>query len=290
MPGPPQEPVAAAAAAQVTMIRPYRGWEVLSPRELWRYRELVLTLVWRDVKVRYKQTVLGAAWALLQPGLTMVVFAMFFARAAGAGATPGSVPYPLFVFAGLLPWFFFASAVGQASQSVLGAERLVSKVYFPRLALPFAAVGAAAVDFLIASLLLVGLMLWYGAVPGPSLLLAPLVAALVLLAALGVGALLAALHVAYRDFRYVTPFLLQLWMLATPSIYLPDEAGADVPAWLAVVNPMTGLIAGFRAACLDGPAPFPWGPLAISAVAVVVVFVLGCLYFRKVEDRFADII
>ena len=152
----PTPPPAEDAEPEVTVLRPTRGWEVLSLRELWRYRELVLTLVWRDIKVRYKQTVLGAAWALLQPGLTMVVFAVVFSRA--AGAAPTGVAYPLFVYAGLLPWFFFSSAVGQAGQSVLGAERLITKVYFPRLALPFAAAGAAAVDFVIASGLLAGLM------------------------------------------------------------------------------------------------------------------------------------
>ena len=288
-PPPDAAPVRAAEPEPVvTRLRPYQGWEVLSLGELWRCRELVLTLAWRDIKVRYKQTVLGAAWALLQPGLNMVVFVFVFARAGGV-ASPG-VPYPLFVYAGLLPWFFFSSAVGQAAQSVLGAERLITKVYFPRLALPFAAAGAAAVDFLIASTLLAGLMLWYGAAPGPYLLLAPVLAAVVLLAALGVGSLLAALHVAYRDFRYVTPFLLQLWMLATPSIYLPDEAGASVPPWLAFVNPMTGLVSGFRAACLGGSGPFPWTPLAISTLTAALAFLIGCFYFRRVEDHFADVI
>lgn len=271
---------------EITYIRPSAGWHVLSLGELWRYRELVLMLAWRDVKVRYKQTVLGAAWAILQPALTMVVFTLFFARA--AGAAPEGVAYPLFVYAGLLPWFFFSAAVSQASQSILGGERLISKVYFPRLAMPFAAVAAATVDFVIASSLLAGMMLWYGAVPGPGLLMAPVLAVLVILAALGVGTLLAALHVAYRDFRYVTPFLLQLWMLATPSIYLPDTAAAGVPTWLAVVNPMTGLVAGFRAACLDGP--IPWTSIGISAAAAATACIVGCLYFRKVEDKFADII
>jgi lipopolysaccharide transport system permease protein len=288
-PRPPADPIPAAAPApEITRIRPHAGWEVLSLRELWRHRELVLTLAWRDIKIRYKQTVLGAAWAVLQPGLNMVVFALVFARAGGE-ADP-KMPYPLFVYAGLLPWFFFSSAVAQAGQSVLGAERLITKVYFPRLALPFASAGAAAVDFLIASGLLAVLMLWYSAAPGPYLLLAPVLAAVVMLAALGVGALLAALHVAYRDFRYVTPFLLQLWMLATPSIYLRAQTGGAVPAWLAFVNPLTGLVSCFRAACLGGAEPFPWTSLAVSGSASVLLFVIGCLYFRKVEDGFADIV
>ena len=281
-------PQATEPEPEITRLRPNQGWEILSLRELWRHRELVLTLAWRDIKVRYKQTVLGAAWAVLQPGLNMVVFTFVFARAGGTASQ--ETHYPLFVYAGLLPWFFFSSAVSQAGQSVLGAERLITKVYFPRLALPFAAAAAATVDFVIACSLLAGLMVWYGAAPGPYLLMAPLLAGIVLLAALGVGALLAALHVAYRDFRYVTPFLLQLWMLATPSIYLPDEAGAAVPSWLAFVNPMTGLVSGFRAACLGGAGPFPWTPLAVSTLAAVLLFGIGCLYFRRVEDHFADII
>jgi lipopolysaccharide transport system permease protein len=253
---------AAVVGQPVTVIRPSNGWQLINVRELWRYRELIYFLVWRDVKVRYKQTILGAAWAILQPAMMMVVFTIFFNRMAHVSS--GELPYPLFVFAGLLPWTFFATAVANAGNSVVGSERLITKIYFPRLAIPFASVGAAVVDFVIAFGLLVLLMLRYGVAPGPGLLLVPAIFGLTILAATGVGTLLAALNVAYRDFRYVIPFLVQVWMFATPTVYmqLAEDVPADLKAAFAL-NPLTGLVAAFRA---------------------------GCLYFRKVEDSFADII
>jgi lipopolysaccharide transport system permease protein len=189
----------------VTLLEPPRSWQGLDLREIWRFRDLLYFLIWRDVKVRYKQTALGAAWAVLQPLLMMIVFTLFFGRLAGVSS--GGVDYPVFAFAGLLPWMFFATAISSAGNSVVGSERLITKVYFPRLAVPFAAVGAAVVDFGVASLLLIGLMAVFGIAPGPGLLLAPLIFAAIFLAAVGVGTLLAALNVAYRDFRYVIPFL-----------------------------------------------------------------------------------
>src|SRR5947209_7274564 len=180
----------------LTVIRPPRGWRLIDVGELWRFHELIFFLIWRDVKVRYKQTLLGAAWAVLQPAMMMVVFTIFFGRLAGVPA--GDLPYPLFVFAGLLPWTFFATAISAAGNSVVGSERLLTKIYFPRLAIPFASAGAAVVDFSIASGLLLLLMLWYGVLPGLGLLLVPPIFGLFLLAALGVGTLLAALNVAYR--------------------------------------------------------------------------------------------
>jgi len=206
-----------------TIIEPARGWQLLNVRELWRFRELVYFLAWRDVKVRYKQTLLGAAWAVLQPAMMMVVFSIFFRRMAGVSS--GDLPYPLFAFAGLLPWTFFASAITNAGNSVVTSERLITKIYFPRLAIPFASVTAAMMDFLIAMSLLVVLMIYYRSelVLGPELLLLPVVFGLIALAALGIGTLLAALNVAYRDFRYVIPFLVQLWMFATPTIYMQPE-------------------------------------------------------------------
>ena len=189
----------------VALLEPQRGWQGLDLREIWRFRDLLYFLIWRDVKVRYKQTILGAAWAVLQPLLMMIVFTLFFGRLAGVSS--GGVDYPVFAFAGLLPWMFFATAISSAGNSVVGSERLITKVYFPRLAVPFAAVGAAVVDFGVASLLLVGLMGVFGIPPGLGLLLSPLIFAVIFLAAVGVGTLLAALNVAYRDFRYVIPFL-----------------------------------------------------------------------------------
>ncbi|HJT30471.1 MAG TPA: ABC transporter permease [Pirellulales bacterium] len=302
-----------------TLIRPPTGWQLVNLRELWRYRELLFFLAWRDVKVRYKQTVLGAAWAVLQPALMMVVFSIFFGRLAHVDS--GGLPYPLFVFAGLLPWTLFATAIASAGNSVVGSERLITKIYFPRLAIPFAAVGAALVDFLVAFGMLVVLMFWYRVPPTWGLMVVPVLVALFTLAALGVGTLLAALNVAYRDFRYVIPFLVQLWMFATPSIYMNTEEGSgfrvqervqgsgfrvqqsDEPLStnpkskienpkllhsLLALNPLTGLVASFRAAVLGGP--LPWSMLGWSSLEVVASLLVGCLYFRRVEDSFADII
>ncbi len=283
---------APAHESPVTLIRPPRGWQLINLRELWQARDLLYFLTWRDVKVRYKQTVLGAAWAVLQPALMMVVFTIFFRRLADVSS--GDMPYPIFVYAGLLPWTFFATAIANAGNSVVGSERMITKIYFPRLAIPFAAVAAAVVDFLVATGLLSILMLCGGLWPGWQILLAPAIFALILLAAIGVGTLLAALNVAYRDFRYVIPFLVQVWMFATPTIYLDlfhttnPEAQSGLLQTLLALNPLTGLIAGFRAATLG--TPMPWHLLGPSAVMVVLIFVAGCFYFRKVEDSFADII
>ncbi len=301
----------------VTRIVPPQGWQWINAGELWRFRELIFFLTWRDVKVRYKQTLLGAAWAILQPLLMMVVFTIFFGRMAGVSS--GGVDYPLFAYAGLLPWTFFATAIAAAGNSVVGSERLITKIYFPRLAVPFASVGAAVVDFLIAFGLLIAMMVYYRIAPGWGLLLVPAIFGSILLAALGVGTLLAALNVAYRDFRYVIPFLVQVWMFATPSVYMQvaDEPAAVVasrPASLPAastgqradagetgkrplgpavraalrLNPMTGLIGAFRAAVLGGP--IPWGKLAACSGCALLAFFVGCFYFRRVADTFADII
>jgi lipopolysaccharide transport system permease protein len=285
---PPAAP--APPAPPPTVIRPPRGWQFINFGELWRFRELLFFLVWRDVKVRYKQTLLGAAWAVLQPALMMVVFTIFFSRMAHV-STEGfeEWQYPLFVFAGLLPWTFFSTAVSNAGNSVVGSEKLISKVYFPRLAVPFASAGAALVDFAVASGLLAVLMACYGRGPGWGLLLAPLFVALMALAAVGVGTLLAALNVAYRDFRYVIPFLMQFWMFATPTIY--SQPRAEGAGWLQVlltVNPMSALIGAFRSAALGGP--IDWVAVGIAAAVSAAAFVVGCLYFRRVEDTFADVI
>lgn len=274
-------------ATAITNIERRSGWRFVDLGELWRYRELLFFLTWRDIKVRYKQTVLGAAWAVLQPFATMVVFSLFFGRLAEMQS--GGTPYPLFVFAGLLPWFFFSNAITSAGTSVVGSQNLVTKVYFPRLIIPLGAVGASLVDFVIAFVMLLALMLFYGVVPGWSLLLAPLVASLLLIAATGVGTLLAALTVAYRDFRYVVPFMVQLWMFATPSVYMDANVAVN-PRWHAILplNPAYGLIANFRAAVLGGD--FDLYGLTVSSAASAVLLMLGCFYFRRVERTFADII
>ncbi len=270
-----------------TRIRPAHGWNSINFGELWRFRELIYFLAWRDVKVRYKQTMLGAAWAVLQPLMMMVVFTLFFSRMGGVSS--GDLPYPLFSYAGLLPWTFFATAITGAGNSVVGSEGLITKIYFPRLAAPFAKVVAAVVDFVIAFGLLIAMMVYYRIAPGPGLLLVPVIFLAILMAALGIGTLLAALNVVYRDVRYVAPFLVQLWMFATPTVYMqPKTAPAG---WLRIVlalNPMTSLIGAFRAAILGGS--IPWAQLGMTSAAVVVIFLLGCLYFRRAEDCFADII
>lgn len=300
---------------QRIIIRPASGWRLVNLRELWQYRDLLYFLTWRDVKVRYKQTALGAAWAILQPALMMVVFSVFFGRMAGVDSD--GFPYPLFAFCGLLPWTFFATAIANAGNSVIGSERLITKVYFPRLAVPFASVSAALVDFVVALAMLVALLFWYQIRPTWSLLLVPPLMALFCIAALGTGSLLAALNVSYRDFRYVIPFLVQLWMFATPTIYMQptdgpghdasgmqaraeseatpktehrrsDGAVPDGIQHLLNLNPMTGLVAAFRAAVVG--KQMPWPSVGWSSLGAATMFVFGCFYFRRAEDSFADII
>jgi lipopolysaccharide transport system permease protein len=268
------------------VIEPRRGWQALNLRELWRFRELLYFLVWRDVKVRYKQTVLGAAWAVLQPVMTMVVFSVFFGKLGGM-AQHTQTAFPVFVYAALLPWTFFAAAVSQAGVSLVGSTHLVSKVYFPRLLVPLAAVGGNLVDCAISFVVMLGLMLAYGIFPTASMVLVPFFALGTALVAVGVGTLLAALVVAYRDFRYVINFLVQLWMFASPVAY-PLEI---VPArWqlLYALNPMAGLISGFRSALLG--EPFRWDCIAVSLGVILAILAAGLFYFRRVERRFADVI
>jgi lipopolysaccharide transport system permease protein len=271
----------------LTTIEASSGWQPINVGELWSFRELLFFLTWRDVKVRYKQTLLGAAWAILQPAMMMVVFTVFFKKMANVAS--GDLPYPVFAYLGLVPWTFFATGMSSAGNSVVGSERLITKIYFPRLAIPFAAVGAAIVDFLIAFSLLLAMMAWYRIMPGANILLVPVVFIPIMLTALGVGTLLAALNVAYRDFRYVIPFLSQLWMFATPTVYMQPGAttGGSLKALLAL-NPLTGLISSFRTACVGGA--MDWKQWGVSTAASVVVFLFGCLFFRRMERNFADII
>ncbi len=289
-PPPPTEPAAdrpGPVDPPLTVLEPPRGFEVIDIPELWKARELVFFLAWRDVKVRYKQTALGAAWAILQPLLMMIVFSIFFGRLAGIPS--GGLPYPLFALTGLLPWTFFAAAVTAAANSVIASERLITKVYFPRLAVPLASIGSAVVDFAFACLLLGLIMCAYGARPGPGIVLAPLCFATIALLALGLGTLLAALNVAYRDFKYIIPLMIQLGMFATPTVYMdPSAASRGRFGWLLALNPMTTLVATFRSTVLGGP--IAWGPLAVAAIASALAFVAGALYFRRVESSFADVI
>jgi lipopolysaccharide transport system permease protein len=338
------------AARHVTVIEPRLGFRFIDFAELWRFRELLFYLTLREVKVRYKQTLLGALWAVLQPFMMMVVFTVFLKRMAKVPS--GDLPYPVFVYAGLLPWTFFATAIANAGHSVIGSEKMITKIYFPRLAVPFAAVGAAIIDFCIAFGVLLGMMLCYGITPGWPILLVPCVMVFTFLAALGVGSMLAALNVAYRDFRYVIPFLVQLWMFATPTIYMDananqakaathasseqggaaaNERGAetmasasgdrqlgdrnaaalpaahqgtyghkraaardgegavpDVLQGLLSINPLTGLIGAFRVAVLGGTLDVT--RYLLSSAGAVFLFLAGCLWFRRSEDAFADII
>ena len=271
----------------ITIIEPRSGWRAINFRELWRYRDLLYFLAWRDVKVRYKQTVLGAAWAVLQPFMTMVVFSVFFGRLGGMDAKVPDVAYELFVYAGILPWTFFAAAVTQSSQSLLANSNLISKVFFPRLIVPCSSIGAGLVDFAVSFGVMLVLMAVYGIGLSVNLAMIPCLVVGTVIAALGVGTLLAALTVEYRDFRYVVPFLVQLWMFASPVAY-PLEV--IPPDWRLVysLNPMAGLISGFRSAFLG--QPFHWDCLAVSMLVAFASSAFGAAYFRRVERRFADIV
>ncbi len=255
-------------------------------RDLWAYRELVYFLTWRDIKVRYKQTALGVSWAIIQPFFTMVVFSVFFGRLASVPSD--GVPYPLFSFAALVPWSFFAYGLAQAANSVVGSQQLVTKVYFPRLAIPVATVLSGVVDFALAFLVLLGMMAWYGHWPTANVVWLPALLLLAFVAALGVGIWLAALNVQYRDVRYVVPFLSQFWLLATPIAY-PSSLLEEPWRTVYALNPMVGVVEGFRWALL-GTATRPGPMLLASALAALAILAGGVLYFRRMERTFADVI
>ncbi len=277
---------ATTTPATVTVIEAKTGWRALDLPELWRYRELVYFLIWRDIKVRYKQTVLGAAWAILQPVMTMLVFTIFFGRLGGMSNLTTQA-YPVFVYAALLPWQLFSSSVTASGNSLVGSANMISKVYFPRLAVPIAAVGPAVVDFLISGCVMALLMVWYGVSPGITVLLLPLLIVGTLVATLGVGTILSALTVSYRDFRYVVPFMIQLWMFASPVAY-PLEKVPEEWRLAYAINPMAGIIGAFRSALLNDL--ILWDCLAVSLGVSVVLLIVGVTYFRNVERRFADIV
>jgi lipopolysaccharide transport system permease protein len=274
------------AGPGLTVLRPSRGWVPLRLRELWEYHELLYFLVWRDVKVRYKQTVLGAAWAIIQPFATMVVFSVVFGHLARLPSD--GVPYPIFAYTALVPWTYFANAATLASNSLVQHERLITKVYFPRLIIPLAAVLSGLVDLALALVVLVGMMLFYGITPTPAVWALPLFVLLAVAAALAVGLWLSALNVLYRDVRHVVPFLIQLWLFATPVAY----SSAMVPErWRAVygLNPMTGVVDGFRWALLGTGGP-PALSVAVSAIATLALLLAGTVRFRRMEQTFADVI
>jgi lipopolysaccharide transport system permease protein len=270
----------------VTLIYPSKGWVPLRLGDLWRYRELLYFLVWRDVKVRYKQTALGVAWAVLQPLGLMVVFSVFFGRLAGVPSD--GLPYPVFAYCALLPWQLFAHAMTESGNSLVANQNLITKIYFPRLAIPVAAVLAGLVDFGIAFLLLLGMMAWFRIVPTAAVWTLPLFVLLAVAAALAVGCWLSALNVQYRDVRYTIPFLTQLWLFATPIAY----ASSLVPErWQALygLNPMAGVVEGFRWALLGAPPPSA-SMLAVSASVTAAFLIGGLVYFRRMERGFADVV
>ncbi|CAN5641507.1 ABC transporter permease [soil metagenome] len=283
---PVRAPSGESHEAGLTIIRPSRGWRALDLRELWEFRELLYFLVWRDIKVRYKQTALGASWAVIQPFFTMVIFSLFFGRLAGVPSD--DLPYPVFSFAALVPWTFFATGLTMSANSLVQSQELLKKVYFPRLTIPLAPVLGGVVDFAIAFVVLLGMMWYYGIMPGlAALVILPLLL-LALVTSLGVGLWLSALNVQYRDVRYAVPFLVQIWLFATPIAYpssLLDEPWRTVYA----VNPMVGVVEGFRWALL-GADTAPGPMIVVSTIASLCILVGGGLYFRRMERTFADVV
>ena len=273
-------------SAPVLRIEPSRGWVSLKLNEFWEYRELLYFLIWRDVKVRYKQTVLGAAWAVIQPFFTMAVFSLFFGRLAQVPSD--GVPYPIFAYTGLVPWAFFSNGLTQASNKLVGSSGLITKIYFPRLVIPVAAVLSGIVDFFLAFLVLLGMMMYYGIFPTLNTLWLPLFLLLALITALGVGLWLSAMNVRFRDVQYVVPFLTQFWLFATPVAY-PSSLLPEPWRTLYGLNPMVGVVEGFRWALLNTAAA-PGPMIAVSAVISLALLVSGAFYFRRMEKTFADIV
>jgi lipopolysaccharide transport system permease protein len=278
---------------EIIFIRPERGWSALRLLELLRYRELIYFMIWRDVKVRYKQTALGVLWAILQPIMTMVVFTIFFGK---VGKVPtNGIPYPIFSFTGLLPWGLFTKALGDAGRSIIQNRGMITKVYFPRLVIPLASVLSGLVDFGVAFLILIGIMLYYNFAPNSTYhiylswrwLTLPLFLLLAIVTSLGVGLWLSALNVIYRDVNYIIPFLTQLWLFVTPVAY---SASMFSPKWQFIIslNPMTGVVEGFRWALLNADYTRGWLMLMLSTIISLITLVTGLYYFRRMERTFAD--
>jgi len=270
----------------ITIIEPKTGWIPIDFKEIWKYRELFYFLTKRDIKVRYKQTVLGGLWAIIQPFFTMIVFSIFFGRLAKLPSD--GIPYPIFVYAGLLPWTYFANALTNSGNSLVGNANLITKVYFPRVIIPASASLAGLLDLFIAMSILGVMMVYYSLYPGLTVLLLPFLIGLTFLCAVGVGLWLSALNVQYRDIRYAIPFLIQIWMFVSPVIY-PASLVTDNYKWVLALNPMGGVINAFRS-CLLGHKPIDWSLLGISTIIILALFFSGLYYFRRMEKTFADVV
>ncbi|RME46126.1 MAG: ABC transporter permease [Caldilineae bacterium] len=273
------------ADVPVTVIEPTRGWVALKLGELWAYRELLFFFVWRDLKIRYKQTILGVAWAVIQPFFTMVIFSLFFGRLAKVPSD--GLPYPIFSYAALVPWTFFANALTQASNSLVMNANMIKKIYFPRLTVPVATVLAGTVDFALAFLVLLGMMFFYGRFPTWNVFWLPFFLLLALTTSLGVGLWLSAMNVQFRDVRYIVPFLTQAWLFATPIAY-PSSLLEEPWRTLYGINPMVGVVEGFRWALL-GTETAPGPILFVSSLVAVGLLVSGAFYFKRMEKTFADV-
>jgi len=272
-------------AEPLVVIQPSKRLSLLSLKDIWAYRELLFFLTWRDVKVRYKQTALGAAWAILQPLFMMIIFTIFFGRLAGVASA--GIPYPLFALAGLVPWTFFSNAITASGNSLVGSANLITKVYFPRLIVPAAAMLAGLVDFLLAFMLLVLLMFYYRVTLTAQILFLPVLVILTALFSLGVGTWMSALNVKYRDVRFALPFLIQLWLFVS-SVIVPSTSLPQKWRWLLMLNPMSGIIEGYRSALFG--LPFDWPALGTASVLTIVTLVYAIFAFGRVERSFADII
>ena len=270
----------------LTVIRPKKGWQTLNLKELINCRELLFFLAWRDIKVRYKQTVLGVAWAIIQPFFTMVIFSLFFGRLAKIPSE--GIPYPIFSYAALVPWTFFANGLNQASNSLVGSANLIKKVYFPRLAIPIASVLAGVVDFILSFIVLIGMMAYFGFFPTYNVLLLPLFLLLALTISLFVSLWFSALNVEFLDVRYTIPFLTQFWLFSTPIAY-PSSLLSEPLKTIYGINPMVGVVDGFRWALLGTSTP-PGLAMIVSAAAALILLISGAFYFRRMEKNFADVI
>lgn len=270
----------------LTVIRPKKGWKTLNLKELIEYRELLFFLAWRDIKVRYKQTVLGVAWAIIQPFFTMIIFSLFFGRLAKIPSD--GIPYPIFSYAALVPWTFFANGLNQASNSLVGSANLIKKVYFPRLAIPIATVLSGVVDFILSFILLIGMMTYFGFFPTYNVFWLPLFLLLALTTSLGVSLWLSALNVEFRDVRYTIPFLTQFWLFSTPIAY-PSSLLSEPWKTIYGINPMVGVVDGFRWALLGTNTP-PGLAMVVSSVVALFLLISGAFYFRRMEKNFADVI
>lgn len=270
----------------LTVIRPKKGWQTLNLKELIKCRELLFFLAWRDIKVRYKQTVLGVAWAIIQPFFTMVIFSLFFGRLAKIPSE--GIPYPIFSYAALVPWTFFANGLNQASNSLVGSANLIKKVYFPRLAIPIASVLAGVVDFILSFIVLIGMMAYFGFFPTYNVLWLPLFLLLALTTSLGVSLWFSALNVEFRDVRYTIPFLTQFWLFSTPIAY-PSSLLSEPWKTIYGINPMVGVVDGFRWALLGTNTP-PGLAMIVSTAVALILLISGAFYFRRMEKNFADVI